>query len=127
MPRNWLSCPPNSLIFVSVRIDSERYLALIDPGSVFNMISPKLSLALGLPQQGYQRVLSVHGDTRLRPVVMLPPIGVAEIELPPDKAVINEMNRIQHGLDLLLGVSAFKNGRLHIDFKEGRVYVFPPR
>ncbi|MGH9800679.1 MAG: hypothetical protein ACRD82_09965 [Blastocatellia bacterium] len=75
MPRNWLSCPPNSIPFVSVHIGVDRYLALIDPGSFVSVIS--------------------------------------------------NLNPIKKGLDLLLGVNAFKNCRLHIDFKEGRIYVFP--
>ena len=127
MPRNWLSCPPNSIPFVSVHIGSERYLALIDPGSFISMISPQLSIALGLPQQGYQRVVSVHGDIRTRAVVKLPPVGAGEIELAPCEAVITDLNPLKQGLDLLLGVSALKNRRVYIDFKEGRVYVFPER
>ena len=127
MPRNWLSCPPNSIVFVSVHIGPDHYLAMIDPGAFISMISPRLSIALGLPNRGYQRVVSVHGDTKTRPVVKLPPIGAAEIELASCDAVITDLNPIKKGLDLLLGVNAFKNRRLHIDFKEGRVYIFPER
>ena len=127
MPRNWMSCPPNSIPFVSVHIGPDCYLALIDPGSFVSMISPQLSIALGLPKQGYQRIVSVHGDIKTRPIVTLPPIGVAEIELASCQAVISDLNPIKDRLDLLLGVSAFKNRRLHIDFKEGRVYIFPER
>jgi hypothetical protein len=127
MPRNWLSCPPNSIPFVSVRIGVNRHLALVDPGSFVSMVSPELSMILGLPKQGYQRVVSVHGGTRTYHTVTLPPIGIAEIELASCKAAINNLNPIKNGLDLLLGVSAFKNRRVDIDFKEGRVYVFPER
>lgn len=127
MPRNWLSCPPNSIPFVSVHIGVNRYLALIDPGSSVNMISPELSMTLGLPKQGYQRVVSVHGDTRTHHTVTLPPIGIAKIELASCKAVISNLNPLKNRLDLLLGVNAFKNRRVDIDFKEGRVYVFPER
>lgn len=127
MPRNWLSPPPNSIPFVSVHIGAERYLAMIDTGAFISMISPELSMALGLPQQGYERIVSVHGNIKTRPVVELPPIGVTEIELASCKAVISDLNPIKSGLDLLLGVNAFENRRLHIDFKEGRVYVLPKR
>jgi hypothetical protein len=127
MPRNWLSCPPNSIPFVSVHIGPDCYLAMIDPGSFFSMISPHLSMALGLPKEGYHRIVSVHGDIRTRPLVTLPPSGVGEIELAPCQAVISDLNPLRDRLDLLLGVSAFKNRRLQIDFKEGRVYIFPVR
>jgi hypothetical protein len=100
---------------------------MVDPGSFISMISPELSIRLGLEKQGSQPVVSVHGDTRTRMLVTLPPVGVAEIELAPCKAVINNLNPLRSGLDLLLGVNAFTNRRLHIDFKEGRVYIFPKR
>lgn len=127
MPRNWLLCLPNSIPFVSVHIGSDRYSALIDPGAFVSLISPHLSIALGLRRKGYQRIVSVHGDTKTRPVVELPPIGVAEIELASCDASISDLNPIKRQLDLALGVNAFKNRRLHIDFKEGRVYVFSER
>lgn len=127
MPRNWLSFTPNSIPFVSVRMGGERYVAMIDPGSFISMISPDLAIGLGLQKQGPQPVVSVHGDTKTRMLVTLPPVGVAEIELKPCKAVINNLNPLRDGLDLLLGVNAFTNRRLDIDFKEGRVYIFPER
>jgi hypothetical protein len=127
MPRNWLSFTPNSVPFVSVRIGARLYEAMVDPGSFISMISPKLSINLGLPKQGSQLVVSVHGDIKARTIVTLPPVGVAEIELAPCKAVINNLNPLKDVLDLLLGVNAFTNRRLDIDFKEGRVYVFPER
>jgi len=127
MPRNWLSFTPNSVPVVSVRIGARSYEAMIDPGSFISMVSPELSIRLGLLKQGSQSVVSVHGDIKTRTLVTLPPVGVAEIELAPCKAVINNLNPLKNGLDLLLGVNAFVNRRLDIDFKEGRVYVFPGR
>jgi len=125
MPRNWLSFTPNSIPFVSVRIGADRYLAMVDTGSFISMVSPEVSIGLGLPQQGRQTVVSVHGNIKTRPLVTLPPIGVAEIELAPCKAVISDLNPMMTRLDLLLGVNAFADRRLHVDFKEGRIYIFP--
>jgi predicted aspartyl protease len=123
MPRSWLSFTPNSIPFVSVRIGVDRYVAMVDTGSFISMISPELSIGLGLPKQGPQPVISVHGDLRTRTLVTLPSIGFAEIELAPCKAVISDLNPLKPRLDLLLGVNAFTNRRLHIDFGEGRIYL----
>lgn len=123
MPRSWLSFTLNSIPFVSVRIGADRYVAMVDTGSFISMISPELSIGLGLPKQGPQSVISVHGDIRTRTLVTLPSIGFAEIELAPCKAVISDLNPLKPRLDLLLGVNAFTNRRLHIDFGEGRIYL----
>jgi hypothetical protein len=56
-----------------------------------------------------------------------PYIGVAGFDLAPCKATIVNMAPLRLGLDLPLGVNAFKNNRLDIDFKEGRIYIFPER
>jgi hypothetical protein len=123
MSRRWLSFTPNSIPFVSIRLGAERYEAMVDTGSFISMISPELSIGLGLASQGYQSVVSVHGDARNRTLITLPPIGVAESELAPCKAVICDLNPLKRGLDLLLGANAFANRRLHIDFGKGRIYL----
>lgn len=127
MPRTWLSFTPNSIPVVSVHIAGRRYQAMVDSGAAFSQISPALSIRLGLPQKGMQPIISVHGDIQNKSVVELPMIGVAELELPPCKATVSNLSALRLGIDLILGVNAFKNRRLHIDFKEGRVYIFPER
>jgi len=127
MPRNWLSFTRNSIPIVSVRIDGRRYEAMIDTGASLNMISPELTIRLGLPRQGLQPIISVHGEIRHRTLATLPSIGAAEFELAPCKATVSNLAPLRLGLDLLLGVNAFKNRRLHLDFKEGRIYIFPER
>jgi hypothetical protein len=87
------------------------------------MISPELAVRLGLPRRGLHPILSVHGNTISRPLVDLPTLGFAEVELAPCRAVISDLGRIKPRLDLLLGVNVFANRRLHIDFAEGRLYI----
>jgi predicted aspartyl protease len=127
MPRTWLSFKPNSIPIVSVRIADRSYRAMVDSGASFSMISPQLSIKLGLSQKGWQLIRSIHGDVQNKNLVELPKVGVAEFELAPCKATITNLSTLQLGIDLLLGVNAFKNRRLDIDYKEGRVYVFPER
>jgi predicted aspartyl protease len=127
MPRTWLSFTSNSIPVVSVHIAGLRYHAMIDSGSVFSAVAPDLALRLGLPRKGWQPIVSIHGDIENKRVVELPPIGVAEYELASCKATVSNLSALRLGIDLVLGVNAFKNRRLHIDFKEGRVYVFSER
>ena len=123
MSRRWLFFTPNSVPVVSIRLGADRYEAMVDTGSFISMISPELSIGLGLAKQGYQSVVSVHGDARNRTLITLPPIGIAELELAPSNAVVCDLNPLRRGLDLLLGVNAFANRRLDIDFGKGRLYL----
>jgi predicted aspartyl protease len=123
MPRSWLSFARNSIPVVSVRMGGRRYEAMIDTGAFISMISPELSIRLGLPREGHQPVISIHGDVQNRDIVTLPPTGIAELEIASCKAVISNLNPLKRGLDLLLGVNAFTDPRLHIDFGEGRIYL----
>ena len=127
MPRTWLSFTPNSIPIVSVHIAGRHYHAMVDSGATFSLITPELSLRLGLPRKGWQPIVSIHGDIENKSVVELPSIGVAEHELASCKATVSNLRALRLGIDLVLGVNAFKNRRLHIDFKEGRIYVFPER
>lgn len=127
MPRNWLSFAQNSIPIISVRIAGCRYEAMIDTGASLSMISPELSIRLSLPRQGLQPIISVHGDIRHSTLVTLPSVGLAEFELTPCQATVSNLTPLRLGLDLLLGVNAFANRRLHIDFKEGHIYISPER
>jgi len=123
MPRSWVSFTRNAVPVVSVRMGDRRCEAMIDTGAFISMISPELSIRLGLPTQGQQPVISVHGDVRNRNLVVLPPIGIDDFEIVSCKAVISNLYPLKRGLDLLLGVNALANRRLHIDFGKGRVYL----
>src|SRR5712692_8356823 len=123
MQRSWVSFTRNAIPVVSVRMGGRRYEARIDTGAFISMISPELSIRLGLPIQGQQPVISVHGDVRNRSLVTLPPTGIAEFQIVSCKAVISNLDPLKRGLDLLLGVNTFANRRLHIDFSEGRIYL----
>lgn len=49
MGRSWLQFDPRRAPIVSVRIQPDRYRALIDTGADVSLIAPELSLRLGLP------------------------------------------------------------------------------
>lgn len=123
MSRRWLLFTPNSVPVVSIRLGTDRYDAMVDTGSFISMISPELSIGLGLPKKGYQAVISVHGDARNRTLVTLPSIGVAELELAPCNAVVCDLNPLRRGLDLLLGVNAFADRQMNVDFGQ-RTNIF---
>ncbi len=123
MSRRWVSFTRNTVPVVFVRLGNQRYEAMIDTGAFVSMISPELTIRLGLPVQGQQPVISVHSDVRDRDIVVLPPIGIDDLEIVSCKAVISNLDPLRRGLDLLLGVNALANRKLHIDFGKGRVYL----
>src|ERR1700740_3077006 len=72
MPRSWVSLTRNAVPVVSVRMGERHYEAMSDTSAFISMISPELSIRLGLPIEGQQPVISVHGDVRNRNLVVLP-------------------------------------------------------
>ncbi len=123
MARNWLEFKRGNVPTVPIRIDNERYLALIDTGALYSFVAPDLSLLLGLPRKRFQTIVGVSGQKELLPVVTLPAIGLAQLELSPCEAVVRSLKPLGLNIELILGVNALANHRLQFDFKEGRIYV----
>ncbi len=123
MSRNWLEFKRNYLPVVPVRIDNERYLALIDSGALYSFVAPHLSLLLGLQRKRFQAIVGVSGHQEMLPLITLPSIGLAQIEVAPCEAVVRNLRPLGLNVELILGVNAFKNQRLQFDFKEGRIFI----
>lgn len=124
MARNWLAFKKGEVPVVTVRIDNERYQALLDTGARYSFIAPELSLLLGLQRERFQAIIGVTGQREMLPVVKIPPLGIATTEIASCEAVVRNLNPLGLKVALILGVNAFVDRRLQFDFKEGRVYIF---
>jgi predicted aspartyl protease len=127
MSRRWLRFNKHSLPVVQVHIEGERYTALIDTGAGISFIEPQLALEFGLPKVGEYLIRTLGGRQSFCRTVELPPVGFAGLELTPCLAAVDSLSSLRLNINFILGVNAFTNRRLHIDFKEGRVYIFPER
>jgi predicted aspartyl protease len=123
MARTWLKFNPRRVPVVSVRVGPGRYFALVDTGADISLISPALSLRLGLRQVASQEIVGLNGRRESLRVVELPAVGFANLELAPCRAGVLGVSRLGLPIDMVLGVNAFFNQRLQFDFVEGRIYI----
>ncbi len=123
MGRSWLQFNPRRAPFVSVRIQHDRYRALIDTGAEVSLIAPELSLRLGLASIGTQVVVALNGNRQILQAVQLPPVGFGNVDLDPCRAAVFQVSRLGLPIELILGVNAFTGRRLQFDFKDGRIYI----
>jgi predicted aspartyl protease len=113
------------LPIVSVRIGVRRYRALVDTGAAVSMVAPEVSLRLGLQKVGNQEIIALSGERESFPLIELPHIGFADVDLAPCRAAVRPLTQLELRIELLLGVNAFAQHRLQFDFIEGRVYILP--
>jgi hypothetical protein len=84
---------------------------------------PEVALRLGLPREGTMLAGKLGGPPDALPIVQLPEIQFAAINLPACQALVRNLASLGLNVEFILGVNAFANRRLQFDFKEGRVYL----
>jgi predicted aspartyl protease len=123
MSRIWLPFRRNNAPIVSISIGSSRHFALVDTGATHCLIMPEVALRLGLPREGTMLAGKLGGPPDALPIVQLPEIQFAAINLPACQALVRNLASLGLNVEFILGVNAFANRRLQFDFKEGRVYL----
>lgn len=123
MSRRWLKFPKGQVPVVDVRIGNRRYRALVDTGAAYSLVMPDVALKLGLPRSGTKTIVGLHGQYETLVAVSLPAIGFGNTELSPHEAGVRNLKPLGLGIELLLGVEAFRKLRLQIDFKDGHIYL----
>jgi predicted aspartyl protease len=98
-------------------------LVLIDTGAARSLVTPAVASSLGLRIVGTERIVGVTGAVASIPLVEMTGVGIGRSELPPFRAGVLELQHLHLGIHALLGVNAFVERRLHIDFREGRLYL----
>ena len=123
MSRNWVAFTPNRLPVVAARLNEHRVSVLIDTGALRSLIVPAVASDFGLRIIGNDRIVGVNGRVSPVQLVELDSVGLGAIDLPPFRAGVLELGHLRLGIQGVLGVNAFTNRRLQIDFNEGRVYL----
>lgn len=123
MSRNWAAFSPNRLPVITARLSEHRFTVLVDTGALRSLIVPTVASDFGFRIVGSDRVVGVNGRISAVQLVELDTVGLGEIDLPPFRAGVLELNHLRLGIQGVLGVNAFTNRRLQVDFNEGRVYL----
>ncbi|HXI89479.1 MAG TPA: retropepsin-like aspartic protease [Blastocatellia bacterium] len=123
MSRNWLQFSAKRSPVVSVRLGNGVFRALVDTGAEVSLINPNTALRLGLKKLGDRDLLVLGGARLSLRVVELPCIGFGNVELLACQVCVLEVAKLGLPIEIVLGINAFVNRRLQIDFREGRIYV----
>jgi len=87
------------------------------------LIDPRLVSQLGLVATGTQQIIGL-GTTPLQvPLVTLDSVVIGRCPLQPFTAGIIDLTHLRIGIQLLLGINAFRGYRLQFDLAAGRVYL----
>ena len=105
------------------RLGTHRFPVLIDTGAARSLIVPAIASGLRYRIVGSDRVIGVNGRVSPVQIVELDGVGLGAIDLPSFRAGVLELSHLRLGIQGVLGVNAFADRRLQIDFSEGRVYL----
>ncbi len=123
MPRHWASFPPFTLPVIALRVEDTIVRALADTGASQSLIDPRLVTQLGLVASGMRQIIGL-GTTPLQvPLVTLDSVVIGRCPLQPFTAGIIDLTHLRLGIQLLLGINAFRGYRLQFDLANGRVYL----
>ena len=135
MPRNWASFPSFSLPVIAVQIGNRTVRALADTGAAQSLIDPELVRQLGLTAGGTQQIVGLGTTPFLVRLVTLDSVMVGRCPLHSFMAGITDLWRdcvgagplgpshLRLGIQLVLGINAFRRYRLQFDLAEGRLYL----
>jgi predicted aspartyl protease len=123
VPRNWASFPPFTLPVIALRVVDTIVRALVDTGASFSLIDPRLVTQLGLTAAGTRSIIGL-GTTPLQvSLVTLNSVVIGRCPLQPFTTGIIDLTHLRLGIQLVLGINAFRGYRLQFDMAEGRVYL----
>ena len=123
MPRNWASFPPLTLPVIACRVADTLVRALVDTGASHSLSDPRLVTQLGLTVAGTRAIIGL-GTTPLQvSLVTLASVVIGRCPLQPFTAGIIDLTHLRLGIQLILGINAFRGYRLQFDLAAGRVYL----
>lgn len=123
MSRKWAAFPPWTHPVIAVRVGDTIVRALVDTGAVQSLIDPRLLHQLALPTTGSRQIVGLGTRPIEVPLVTLESVVIARCPLQPFRAGNTELTHLRLGIQLLLGIQAFRGYRLQFDFAAGRVYL----
>jgi len=123
MARVLLHFPPNRPPVIRVHIGSGYVRALIDTGAHTSVLNPSLASALRFPVIGDEWVYGISPMPVHARIIEIPSVRLRGLRLGPFRAYILPLIQLGRGIEIILGVNAFKDLRLEIDLKGGQLYI----
>lgn len=108
---------------IAVRVGNTIIRALVDTGAVYSLIDPRLMQQLGLAVTGSHQMIGLGTKPLTVSLVTVDSVVIAQCPLLPFLAGSTDLTHLRLGIQLLLGIHAFRGYRLQFDFAAGRVYL----
>jgi len=123
MARARLHFRPNSSPVISAYLGSTQVRALVDTGAHTSVVDPPLASLLRLPVIGDEWVYGISPMPVHARIIEVPSVRLRGLPLGPFRAYIIPLIQLGRGIEMILGVNAFKNLRLEIDLKNGELSI----
>ena len=123
MPRSWASFPPDSLPVIALRLRDVIVRALVDTGAAQSLIDPRLCKQLGLHEIGKGSIIGVATKAFQVPMVAIEGAAIGRCALMSFNAGVLDLANLRIGIQLILGINAFRGYRLQFDLAKGRLYL----
>ena len=123
MPRNWASFPPHRLPVIALRVSDTIVRALADTGASQSLIDPRLIKQIGIEATDTGLIVGIGTNPLRVPFVTLDGVVIGRCSLQPFRAGVLDLSHLRIGIQLILGINAFRGYRLQFDLAEDRVYL----
>ena len=123
MSRNWLQFNAKRSPVVSLTMGYFFFRAIVYTGADVSSFATHTAVLLVFKKTRDRDIVVLSGARLSLRVVELPAIGFGNVVLPPCHACVLEVAKLGLPIEVVLGINAFVNRRLQIDFRDGRVYL----
>jgi hypothetical protein len=89
------------------------------------LVDPRLVRQLGLAEEGTVWIVGIGTAPIEVPLVSVDSIAIGRCLLNPFKAGVVNLTHLRIGIQLVLGINAFRGYRLQFDLAAGRLYLLP--
>ena len=123
MPRSRASFRPDSLPVIALRIGGTIVRALVDTGAAQSLVDPRLVKQLGLREEERSWIVGIGTEPRRVSLVSITGAAVGRCTLTRFTAGIMDLTNLRIGIQLILGINAFRGYRLQFDFDRGMLHL----
>lgn len=97
--------------------------ALVDTGASQSLVDPHLVKQLELEEEEIGWIVGIQTAPIQVPLVTVRGAAIGRCPLKPFKAGIIDLTNLRIGVQLVLGINAFRGYRLQFNFAQGKLYL----
>jgi predicted aspartyl protease len=123
VPRSWASFKPFSLPVIALRIGGTIIRGLVDTGASRSLIDHRLVKQLGLQDEEKGWIVGIATAPLQVNLVPINDAVIGQCRLKSFRAGVIDLTNLRIGIQVLLGIDAFRGYRLQFDLAKGQFYL----